>query len=296
MQLLPLTWRLGLARNSCVIFCWCIYDRFWSVEHELWGSHLASDCHSHWRLASFVQYPSRGFIPSGRSRYCQYCPHSRFITQPDGLCISGISASDETDSTILKVIRDAVPETPVFTNTGVRLDTVEGQLNVADDAVTGTTFKCAGYIWNKINVRRAVDAWPDWSLVSVSPQTGWRLGIQALLHLGNACTFLILCHPFDTENEPDFLGDLALTTKGACCVSGSGAFAVATPAFQGGNSLYHPFLLVRFNFILAVLGRFSCFVTWLHNRYSGDKKTCGFPQVVKRILVGYYDYMVPLDL
>lgn len=56
------------------------------------------------------------------------------------------------------------------------------------------------------------------------------------------------------------------------------------------------FLLVRFDFILAVLGRFSCFVTWLHNRYGGDKKTCGFPQVVKRILVGYSDYMVPLDL
>ena len=77
-----------------------------------------------------------------------------FNTQPDGLCVSGITAGAETDSTILRIIKDAVPETPVFANTGVRLDTVEAQLSVADGAVTGTTFKRDGYIWNEVDVRR----------------------------------------------------------------------------------------------------------------------------------------------
>lgn len=77
-----------------------------------------------------------------------------FNTQPDGLCVSGITAGAETDSTILRIIKDAVPETPVFANTGVRLDTVETQLSVADGAVTGTTFKRDGYIWNEVDVRR----------------------------------------------------------------------------------------------------------------------------------------------
>jgi predicted TIM-barrel enzyme len=40
----------------------------------------------------------------------------------------------------------ALPDTPVFASTGVRLANVEEQLAVADGAVVGTTFKRDGYI------------------------------------------------------------------------------------------------------------------------------------------------------
>jgi membrane complex biogenesis BtpA family protein len=77
-----------------------------------------------------------------------------FNTQPDGLCVSGNTAGVETDIQALKVVKDAVPETPVFANTGVRLDTIEAHLGIADGAVTGTTFKRDGYIWNEVDVQR----------------------------------------------------------------------------------------------------------------------------------------------
>ena len=77
-----------------------------------------------------------------------------FNTQPDGLCVSGNTAGSATDIQALRIVKNAVPETPVFANTGVRLDTVEINLSIADGVVTGTTFKRGGYIWNEVDVQR----------------------------------------------------------------------------------------------------------------------------------------------
>jgi membrane complex biogenesis BtpA family protein len=48
-----------------------------------------------------------------------------FNTRPDGLCVSGLTAGLATSSQTLQVIKQSVPETPVFANTGVKLDNVE---------------------------------------------------------------------------------------------------------------------------------------------------------------------------
>jgi len=77
-----------------------------------------------------------------------------FNTQPDGLCVSGLTAGMEADTQILKMVKDAVPDTPVFANTGVNLTNVEEQLNIADGVITGTTFKRDGYIWNEVDIDR----------------------------------------------------------------------------------------------------------------------------------------------
>lgn len=77
-----------------------------------------------------------------------------FNTNPDALCVSGLTAGAETSSEILKLVKEAVPDTPVFANTGVRLNNIEQQLSIADGAITGTTFKRDGYIWNEVDVNR----------------------------------------------------------------------------------------------------------------------------------------------
>ncbi len=77
-----------------------------------------------------------------------------FVAGPDALCVSGITAGAETSATTLKRVKDAVPETVVFANTGVRVDNIEEQLAIADGAVVGTTFKKDGYIWNDVDVDR----------------------------------------------------------------------------------------------------------------------------------------------
>jgi len=80
-----------------------------------------------------------------------------FNHRPDALCVSGLMAGSQTDATILKRVKEAVPGTPVFANTGVRLENVAEQLEIADGAVVGTTFKVEGKFENHVDGRRVED-------------------------------------------------------------------------------------------------------------------------------------------
>jgi len=77
-----------------------------------------------------------------------------FNSRPDALCVSGLTAGAETDLSVLGLVKAAVPETPVFANTGVKLANVEAQLAVADGAVTATTFKRDGEFFNAVDQQR----------------------------------------------------------------------------------------------------------------------------------------------
>ncbi len=77
-----------------------------------------------------------------------------FNNRPDALCVSGLVAGAEADSSILKRVKDAVPQTVVLANTGMRLDNVEKQLSIADGAVVGTTFKKDGVFENPVDASR----------------------------------------------------------------------------------------------------------------------------------------------
>lgn len=77
-----------------------------------------------------------------------------FNNEPDALCVSGLTAGTETSVGTLQLVKDAVPDTPVFANTGVRLDNVMEQLQIADGAVIGTAFKQEGNTWNTVDSRR----------------------------------------------------------------------------------------------------------------------------------------------
>jgi uncharacterized protein len=83
-----------------------------------------------------------------------------FNNRPDALCVSGLTAGRQADTQVLKNIKDAVPDTPVFANTGVRLENVAEQLAIADGAVVGTTFKYDGVFENHVDQSR-VQAFMD---------------------------------------------------------------------------------------------------------------------------------------
>jgi predicted TIM-barrel enzyme len=55
---------------------------------------------------------------------------------------------------LLKRVKDTVPDTIVFANTGVSLSNVEEQLAIADGAVVGTTFKVDGKFENSVDPAR----------------------------------------------------------------------------------------------------------------------------------------------
>ncbi|MFN8495081.1 MAG: BtpA/SgcQ family protein [Caldilineaceae bacterium] len=77
-----------------------------------------------------------------------------FVAKPDAICISGLTAGAETSTTTLRQVKEAIPDTVVFANTGVRLSNVEQMLSIADGAIIGTTFKRDGYIWNEVEEAR----------------------------------------------------------------------------------------------------------------------------------------------
>lgn len=77
-----------------------------------------------------------------------------FNHRPDALCVSGLTAGVETDAAILKQVKEVVPDTVVFANTGVRINNVEEQFRFADGAVVGTTFKIDGNFNNHVDYAR----------------------------------------------------------------------------------------------------------------------------------------------
>jgi membrane complex biogenesis BtpA family protein len=77
-----------------------------------------------------------------------------FNGEPDALCVSGLTAGSATDESVLKSVKEAVPETVVLVNTGCRTDTIQQFLSIADGAVVGTTFKYDGKFKNQVDKNR----------------------------------------------------------------------------------------------------------------------------------------------
>jgi membrane complex biogenesis BtpA family protein len=77
-----------------------------------------------------------------------------FNTQPDAICVSGLTAGEETSTQTLQIVKEAIPDTNVFANTGVNLDNVADQLAIADGAIIGTAFKEGGSTWNPVSEKR----------------------------------------------------------------------------------------------------------------------------------------------
>ena len=77
-----------------------------------------------------------------------------FNHRPDALCVSGLTAGTQADLSVLSRVKEAVPDTPVFANTGVRPDNVAEQLSIADGAIVGTTFKYDGKFENHVDELR----------------------------------------------------------------------------------------------------------------------------------------------
>ena len=77
-----------------------------------------------------------------------------FNARPDALCVSGLTAGVEASREVLVQVKQAVPDTVVLANTGVRLSTVADILRIADGAIVGTSLKRDGNIWNAADPER----------------------------------------------------------------------------------------------------------------------------------------------
>jgi membrane complex biogenesis BtpA family protein len=80
-----------------------------------------------------------------------------FNTKPDAICVSGLTAGAATDTEALAVVKANAGTTPVIVNTGVRVDSVQVQLSIADAAIVGTAFKVDGKFENAADRNRVAD-------------------------------------------------------------------------------------------------------------------------------------------
>lgn len=83
-----------------------------------------------------------------------------FSSLADVICVSGPMTGQPAAASDLAAVKQAVGATPVFANTGVRIETVAEILAIADGCIVGTHFKRGGDTWAPVDadrVRRFMD-------------------------------------------------------------------------------------------------------------------------------------------
>jgi membrane complex biogenesis BtpA family protein len=77
-----------------------------------------------------------------------------FSSLADAILVSGPLTGHAVDTSDLRRVREALPDTPLFANTGVRIDNVRDIFAIADGCVVGTHFKVDGDTWNPVDGER----------------------------------------------------------------------------------------------------------------------------------------------
>ncbi|MBI2000476.1 MAG: BtpA/SgcQ family protein [candidate division NC10 bacterium] len=72
----------------------------------------------------------------------------------DVLVVSGKGTGEAADLELLKTVRKAVPDTPLFVGSGATLETIRTLFEIADGAIVGTAIKKDGKLSNPIDPAR----------------------------------------------------------------------------------------------------------------------------------------------
>jgi membrane complex biogenesis BtpA family protein len=93
--------------------------------------------------------------PLGNRSIYQRAKSAVTSTLVDAILIAGPMAGAEPDIAALQKAREAVGDsTPVFLNTGARVDNIKAFLAVADGVIVGSSLKKEGHTWNSVEASR----------------------------------------------------------------------------------------------------------------------------------------------
>lgn len=150
---------LDLAVATGAVFVREIFSGVYASDFGLWDTNAGETVrHQHAINAEDVKLlfniVPEAAVYLGNRNIVEVAKSTVFNHLPDALCVSGLTAGSETDASVLKEVKETVPDTVVFANTGVRLANVEEQLKYADGAVVGTTFKIDGKFENHVDQSR----------------------------------------------------------------------------------------------------------------------------------------------
>jgi membrane complex biogenesis BtpA family protein len=150
---------IDLAMAVDAYFVREIFSGVYASDFGIWNTNCGETIRHQYRIGAQKIKLLFNIVPEaavylGNRKIEDIARSTAFNDLPDALCVSGLTAGVETDSSVLKSVKAVVGDIPVFANTGVRLSNVEEQLSVADGAVTGTTIKKDGAFFNFIEEGR----------------------------------------------------------------------------------------------------------------------------------------------
>lgn len=150
---------IDLAKATGAQFVREIFTGVYASDFGLWNTNVGAVIRHRQAIKAdgvrlFFNIVPESAVYLGGRQVAEIARSTVFNNRPDALCVSGLTAGAETSTSTLKLVREAVPDTPVFANTGVRLENVAAQLQASDGAVIGTAFKVDGQTWNAIDLER----------------------------------------------------------------------------------------------------------------------------------------------
>jgi membrane complex biogenesis BtpA family protein len=150
---------LDLAAATGALFIREIMSGVYASDFGLWNTntgevvrHMARLGIKHVKLLFNIVPEASAYL--GKRDIASIAKTTVFNNKPDALCVSGLTAGAETDTQILNIVREAVPDTVLFCNTGCNHNNIRQQLAVSDGAIVGTTFKEDGKFENPVDKKR----------------------------------------------------------------------------------------------------------------------------------------------
>jgi membrane complex biogenesis BtpA family protein len=150
---------VALAVASGARFAREIFTGIYDSDMGLWAPdaagalRLRTDCHRQ-DLVLMYNINAEFASPIGDRPIAQRAKSAVFSSLADVILVSGPMTGQAAETADLKHVKDAIPTTPVFANTGVNFDNVADVLKIADGAIIGTHFKVDGNTWNAVDRSR----------------------------------------------------------------------------------------------------------------------------------------------
>jgi hypothetical protein len=150
---------LDLAAATGALFVREIFTGVYASDFGLWNTNVGETVRHQHRIGAENVKLLFNIVPEAAKYLAERDLESIvrstvFNNRPDALCVSGLTAGQETSSSFLKIVKSLAPDTVVLANTGVNVNNVEEQLSIADGAVVGTAFKIDGKFQNHVDPAR----------------------------------------------------------------------------------------------------------------------------------------------
>lgn len=142
-----------------------IFTGVYASDFGLWDTNAGESIRHQYRLGGKDIKLFFNIVPESASYLAdrdivEVAKSTEFNNHPDAICVSGLTAGTQTDVSTLRKVKEAIPDTVLVANTGVRIENAEEQLSIADGAVVGTAFKKGGIFENHVD-RDRVRAFMD---------------------------------------------------------------------------------------------------------------------------------------